>query len=70
MGAQGIGTLNQNQPQMHKYQYRNMKQQHNSSPSKANSTTKDLNHWEEEKISNIDFLKMIVRMINKHKEET
>jgi hypothetical protein len=41
-----------------------MKQQGNSFPSKANSTTKDLNNNEEEKISNIKFQKIIVRMIN------
>jgi hypothetical protein len=47
-----------------------MKQQSNSSPSKVNSTTKDLNNREEEKISNIQFQKLIVRMINELKEET
>jgi hypothetical protein len=32
-----------------------MKQQGNSSPSKANSTTKDLNNSEEGEVSNIEF---------------
>jgi hypothetical protein len=35
---------------MHKSQHRNMKQQGNSSPSKANSTTKELNNCEKEEI--------------------
>jgi hypothetical protein len=47
-----------------------MKQQDNSSPSKANSITKDLNNCEEEEISNIEFQKITVRMINELKEET
>jgi hypothetical protein len=34
-----------------------MKQQVNNSPTKANSTTKDLNNTEEDEISNIDFQK-------------
>jgi hypothetical protein len=34
-----------------------MKQQGNSSPSKANSTTKDLNNCEEKEISNTEFKK-------------
>jgi hypothetical protein len=42
-----------------------MKQQCNSSPSKANSTTK-----EEKEIPNFEFQKIIARMINGHKEET
>jgi hypothetical protein len=46
-----------------------MKQKDNSSPSKANSTTKDLNTCIEEEISNIEFQK-IVRIINELKEET
>jgi hypothetical protein len=68
-GAQGIGTLNQKQLQMCKSQCRNMKQQGNSSPSKANSTTKDRNNNEEEEISNIDFQNIIVKMINELKQE-
>jgi hypothetical protein len=47
-----------------------MKQQDNCSPSKANSTTKDLNNCIEKEISNIKFQKIIVRSINKLKEET
>jgi hypothetical protein len=46
-----------------------MKQSDNSSPSNVNPTTKDLNNCEEE-ISNIEFQKIIVRMINKLKEGT
>jgi hypothetical protein len=53
MGAQGTGTPNQKQPQMCK------SQKDNSSPSKANSTTKDLNNSEEKEISNIEFQKVI-----------
>jgi hypothetical protein len=45
-----------------------MKQQGNSSPLKANSTTEDINS-KEEKIPNTEFQKIIVRMINEHKEE-
>jgi hypothetical protein len=55
---------------MCKSQHRNIKQQGNSSPSKANSTTKDLNTSEEKEISNIEFQKIIERMINEFKEET
>jgi hypothetical protein len=51
-------------------QHRNIKQQSNISPSKANSTSKDLNNSEEEEISNTEFQKIIVRMINEFKEET
>jgi hypothetical protein len=47
-----------------------MKQQGNISPSKANSTTKDLNNSEEEEISNTEFQKIIAKMINELKEET
>jgi hypothetical protein len=55
---------------MCKSQHRNTKQQGNSSSSKVNSTTKGLNNSKEEKISNIEFQKIIVRVINKPKEET
>jgi hypothetical protein len=48
---------------------RSKKQQDNSSPLKSKSTTKDLNNNEEEKISNIEFQKIIVRMIDELKEE-
>jgi hypothetical protein len=49
-----------------------MKQQDNHSPSKVNSTTKDLNTCIGEEISNNEFQKTIVKMINDHnlKEET
>jgi hypothetical protein len=47
-----------------------MKQQDNHSPSKTNSTTKDLNTCVEEEISNDEFQKTIVKMINDLKEET
>jgi hypothetical protein len=47
-----------------------MKQQDNCSPSKANSTTKDLNTCIEEEILNNEFQKTIVKMINSLKEET
>jgi hypothetical protein len=47
-----------------------MKQQGNHSPSKANSTTKDLNTCTEEELSNNEFQKTIVKMINDLKEET
>jgi hypothetical protein len=47
-----------------------MKQQDNHSPSKGNSTIKDLNPCVEEEISNIEFQKTIVAMINNLKEET
>jgi hypothetical protein len=49
---------------MGKSQSINMKQQGNSSSSKANSTTKDLTNSKEEEISNTEFQKIIVRMIN------
>jgi hypothetical protein len=52
--AKGIGTLKQNQLQMQKFQCRNMKQQDKSFPSKARSTTKDLNNCKVEEISNIE----------------
>jgi excinuclease UvrABC nuclease subunit len=38
--------------------------------SKLNFTTKDLNNNEEKEISNIEFQKIIERIINKVKEET
>jgi hypothetical protein len=44
--------------------------QDNCSPSKANSTTKDPNICLEEELSNNEFLKTIVKMINNFKEET
>jgi hypothetical protein len=47
-----------------------MKEQNKSSLSKANSTTKDLNNWEEEEITNIEFHKIIVRMISELKVES
>jgi hypothetical protein len=47
-----------------------MMQQGNSSPSKANSTTKVINKSKEKEISNIEFKKIIVRLINTLKEET
>jgi hypothetical protein len=47
-----------------------MKQQDNHSPSKANSTTKDLNTCVEEELSTNEFQKTIVKMINDLKEET
>jgi gas vesicle protein len=47
-----------------------MKQQDNHSPSKSNSTTKYLNNCIEEEISNTEFQKIIVRMINELKVET
>jgi uncharacterized protein (UPF0305 family) len=46
-----------------------MKQQGNSSHSKATSTAKYLNNSEKEEISNIDLQKIIVRKINDLKEE-
>jgi hypothetical protein len=67
-GAQEIETLNKRQPQMYEYQCRN-KHQGNSSPLKANSVMKDLNSRKEEEISNIEFQKIIIRMINELKEE-
>jgi hypothetical protein len=47
-----------------------MRQQDNCSPSKANSNTKDLNTCVEEELSNNEFQKTIVKMINNLKEET
>jgi hypothetical protein len=47
-----------------------MKQQDDHSPSKANSTTKDLNTCIEGEISNKEFQKIAVKMINNLKEET
>jgi hypothetical protein len=44
-----------------------MKQQNNHSPSKANSTTKDHTSVEEE-LSNIEFQKTIIEVINDPKE--
>jgi gas vesicle protein len=41
-----------------------------SFPSKANSTTKDLNNCIEEEIPNIELQKLLARMINELKEET
>jgi hypothetical protein len=46
-----------------------MKQQDNPSPSKASSTTKDLNNCVEKDISNNEFQKATVKMINDLKEE-
>jgi hypothetical protein len=46
-----------------------MKQQDNHSPSKANSTTKDLNTCAEKELSNNEFQKTIVKMMNDLKEE-
>jgi hypothetical protein len=47
-----------------------MKQQENCSPSKANSTTKDLNTCLKEELSNNEFQKTTVKMTNVLKEET
>jgi DNA anti-recombination protein RmuC len=47
-----------------------MKQQGNSSPSKVNATTKELNNSKEEEKSNVEFQKIIVRMIDELKEQT
>jgi hypothetical protein len=47
-----------------------MAQQDNCSPSKANSTTKDLNNCVEEEIANTEFKKKKVEMVNELKEET
>jgi hypothetical protein len=47
-----------------------MKQQENHSPSKANSTTKEPNTCIEEELSNNEFQKTIVKMINNLKDET
>jgi hypothetical protein len=46
-----------------------MKQQDNHSPSKANSTTKDPNTSIEKELSNNEFQKPIVKIINNLKEE-
>jgi 23S rRNA maturation-related 3'-5' exoribonuclease YhaM len=69
MRAKGIRTLNQKQPQMHKSECRNMKQQDNRSSSRPNSIIKELNNGEEEEISNIEIQKVIVKMINEFKEK-
>jgi hypothetical protein len=45
-----------------------MKQQENHSSSKVNSTTKDPNTSVQEELSNNEFRKTIVKMINYHKE--
>jgi hypothetical protein len=47
-----------------------MKQNDNCFPSKNNFITKELNTCVEEEISNIEFQKTIVKMINELKEET
>jgi hypothetical protein len=47
-----------------------MKKQDNHSPSKANSTTKDSNTCVEEELSNNEFQKTIIKIINNLKEET
>jgi hypothetical protein len=47
-----------------------MKQQDNHSPSKASSTIKDPNTCKEEELSNNEFQKTIVKIINNLKEET
>jgi hypothetical protein len=47
-----------------------MKQQDNCSPSKASSTTKDPNTCVEEELSNNEFQKTILKMVNHLKEET
>jgi hypothetical protein len=54
---------------MHKSQCRR-KQQVNQSPQKASSITKDPNTCAEKEISNNEFQKTIVKMINDLKEET
>jgi hypothetical protein len=43
-----------------------MKQQGNSSPSKANSTIRDLNNNGEEEISNIEFQKIVISSKKRH----
>jgi hypothetical protein len=58
MGAQEIGTPNQKQPQIRKSQCRNMKGQDDRSPSKSNSTTKELNNSEEKEMSDTEFQKI------------
>jgi hypothetical protein len=47
-----------------------MKQQDNHPPLKVNSTTKDPDTCVEEELSNKEFQKTIVKMINDLKEET
>jgi hypothetical protein len=47
-----------------------MKQQDNNSPSKVHSTTKDPSTCIEEELSNNEFQKTIVKIINDFKEET
>jgi hypothetical protein len=47
-----------------------MKQHDNCSPSEANSTTKDLNNCVKKAISNGEFQKTIIKVINELKEET
>jgi hypothetical protein len=47
-----------------------VKQQEKHPPSKANSTTKDINTCIEEEISNNEFQKTTVKIINDLKEET
>jgi hypothetical protein len=47
-----------------------MKRQDNHASSKANSTTKNLNICIEEDLSNNEFQKTVVKMINNLKEET
>jgi hypothetical protein len=47
-----------------------MKQQNNCSPSKSYSNTKGLDNFIEKEISNVEFQKIIVMMINKIKEGT
>jgi hypothetical protein len=47
-----------------------MKQQDTLSPSKANSITKDLNTCIEENLSNNEFQKTVIKVINDLEEET
>jgi hexokinase len=47
-----------------------MKQQDNHSPSIDNSTSKDPNTCLEEELSNNEFQKTIIKMVNNLKEET
>jgi hypothetical protein len=47
-----------------------MKQKDNLSPSKANSTTSNPNNYIVEELSNNEFQKTIVKVINDLKEET
>jgi hypothetical protein len=54
MRVQGIRIQNQKQLQMHKSQCRNTKQQGNSSPSKANSTNKDVSNSKDGEMLNIE----------------